>query len=386
MSQEARSDITVAERPVARSKEDKVASSGGSRELGPRRAQIDSLRAIAIGWVLFDHFALVAGTGPVGRLGVRTFLIISGYLITHILLSGRAAAEERRAISMGGVLRSFYARRALRILPVYLTTIGLTWLLFADQFDGSLLWHLSFQSSILFALRNDWGPPWQLGHLWTLSVQEQFYLLWPLVILFTRRRALPLAILAIAAIGPIFRCSIMALGLVDTAAAYTLLPASITAICAGAWAAMLERGGGAPRWLAHRRPYWLVAALGLFALVNLTPHPDWLYYLFFEYVWLIPLMSLLVSASLGIEGIVGRVLDQPWLQYLGRISLGIYLFQVLAYEVVMWILRHMFHMQITKGPLIFALATMLSIASATISWTVMEEPINKLKRFFPYRA
>lgn len=373
------SDVLTAE---SSSKRGQIVSNLSPGRLRTRRAQIDALRAIAVGWVLFDHFWLASGTGPVGRLSVRMFLLISGYLITHILLSSRDEVE-RKSASVTGILRSFYARRALRIVPAYFAVIGLTWLLHAKDFAGSLPWHLLFQSSVLFALTNQWGPPGQLAHLWTLSVQEQFYLLWPLVMLFTPRRGVTASILAISAVGPVFRCSLVGLGLDDTVGAYTLLPASITAICAGAGAALLERHGRAPAWLATPRPRWLLAALALFAAVNLAPTPDWTTYLIFDYLWLIPLSALLLSVSIGIEGPLGRLLDQPWLQYIGRISLGVYLYQWLASEAAEWILGKA-HIGADNGPMLFAATIVLSVAFAFISWNLMEKPINAFKRLFPY--
>ena len=302
-----------------------------------RRGQIDALRILAVVWVLFDHFYLTAGSGPMGRMSVRLFLLISGYLITHILLRSRDAMERERT-PLRKVLTNFYVRRALRIAPAYYLLIFLTWQWGAEDFQGTLPWFLSFQSSVLFAKTQSWGPPYQLAHLWTLSVQEQFYLLWPAIVLLVRRGALGLWIAGIAATGPIFRVGMVMLGLDDTAGAYTLLPSSATALCIGAAAAMLERKRAVPGWFAGSRPWWLIGAAIAFAVATLAGWPDRLHYLILEFLWLIPLAALLLSAAKGIEGPIGRVLDQKWLQYLGRISLGVYLYQNLAFAAAKWLL------------------------------------------------
>ena len=348
----------------------------------PRRGQIDSLRILAVVWVLFDHFWLAAGSGPMGRLSVRLFLLISGYLITHILLRARDAMDREQA-PLRRVLLNFYARRALRIAPAYYLLLLLTWQLGAEDFQGALPWHLSFQSSLLFAKTQSWGPPYQLAHLWTLSVQEQFYLLWPTIVLLVRRGALGMWIAAIAATGPIFRLGMVMLGLDDTAGAYTLLPSSATALCIGAAAAMLERNRSVPAWFANARPIWLLGAGAAFAAVSLAGLPGRLHYLVLEFVWLAPLAALLLSAAGGIGGPVGRILDQRWLQYLGRISLGVYLYQNLAFAAAKWAVGGL-GLPISNGPAVFLATTVFAIGFALISWKLLEQPINGWKRLFPY--
>ncbi len=348
----------------------------------PRRGQIDALRIVAVIWVLFDHFWLAAGSGPMGRLSVRLFLLISGYLITHILLRARDAME-REQTPLRRVLTNFYVRRVLRIAPAYYLLIFLTWQWGGEDFRHSLPWHLSFQSSLLYAKTQSWGPPYQLAHLWTLSVQEQFYLLWPAIVLLVRRGALGLWVAAIAATGPIFHVVMVMLGLDHTAGAYTLLPSSATALCVGAAAAMLERRRAVPAWFAGARPYWLIGAAVAFAAVALADLSHRLHYLFLEFVWLPPLAALLLSAAKGIEGPLGRVLDQKWLQYLGRISLGVYLYQNLAFAAGKWLLVEA-GLPTANGPAVFLATAAFSILFALVSWKLLEQPVNGWKRLFPY--
>jgi len=347
-----------------------------------RRGQIDSLRILAVVWVLFDHFCLTAGSGPMGRLSVRLFLLISGYLITHILLRSRDAVEHEQA-PLRRVLANFYVRRALRIAPAYYLLIFLTWQWGGEDFQHSMPWHLTFQSSLLYAKTQSWGPPYQLAHLWTLSVQEQFYLLWPAIVLLVRRGALGMWVAALAATGPIYHVIMVMLGLDHMAGAYTLLPSSATALCVGAGAAMLERRAGVPLWFANGRPYWLVGAAAAFAAVILAGLSHRLHYLVLEFVWLVPLAGLLLSASKGIEGPVGRVLDQRWLQYLGRISLGVYLYQNLAYAAAKWLLDQA-GVTTANGPAVFLATTAFSLVFALASWKLLEQPVNGFKRLFPY--
>ena len=348
-----------------------------------RRGQIDALRVLAVGFVLFDHYAMPEGSGPVGRLSVRLFLIISGYLITEILLRVRHEAEKAGS-GLGQPLIAFYLRRLLRIAPAYMLVVGLTYALRPADFQGNaLLWHASFQSSIIFALHDSWDLPWRLSHLWTLSVQEQFYLLWPLVVLFVPRRRLLALTLSLMLIDPVFRLTMAALGQQATVAAFTLLPASVSAIGVGAIAALLEQRSAVPKaFAAPDPPKWLAVGLCAFILACLIPHDFRWDYLALEYVWLAPLTGLLLSASQGMRGPLGRLLDQAWLQYLGRISLGIYLYQWLAYDAVAAFFS-------AGDPLIgrslvrFVLVTPVCIAFAALSWTLLEQPVSRLRRLVP---
>jgi peptidoglycan/LPS O-acetylase OafA/YrhL len=112
-----------------------------------------------------------------GDLGVRTFFVISGLLITWLMLREQSQTGQVN-------LRNFYARRALRILPVYaaflLVVAALQWLTPFHQSTGQWVANLTFTTGLL-----SWGGvgSWTTGHLWSLAVEEQFYVIWP--VLFT---------------------------------------------------------------------------------------------------------------------------------------------------------------------------------------------------------
>jgi peptidoglycan/LPS O-acetylase OafA/YrhL len=158
-----------------------------------RIASLDGLRAVAILLVIKSHLSgsfyivpfLGAGRFPVrftlGSLGVRIFFVISGLLITTLLLR---EIEETGRIS----LKQFYVRRALRILPAsyaYLLCLAI-----AVAIGIVMIPRVSFLAS-LFYVRNYLGNDWYTGHLWSLSVEEQFYLIWPAIMVFLgSRRAL----------------------------------------------------------------------------------------------------------------------------------------------------------------------------------------------------
>ena len=142
----------------------------------PRESQLDGLRLLAF-LAVFAHHADEARC-PWGGLGVEFFFALSGFLITRILVG----SESGR---IGVDLRRYYIRRTLRIFPLYYLTIALAW--YANPRIKDLGYLLTFTLNIKRALEP--GLDRTLGHFWTLCVEEQFYLLYPLVLLATPRRA-----------------------------------------------------------------------------------------------------------------------------------------------------------------------------------------------------
>jgi len=155
------------------------------------RSDVQGLRAVAVLLVVLAHLGVDVVSG--GYLGVDVFFVISGFLITGLLLRAR---ERPDAPGLGGALVDFYARRARRILPaatvVLVATCGISALLLPVVRVGEILtdawWSALFAANIRFALvETDYfaegRPVSPLQHYWSLSVEEQFYLVWPVLLL-----------------------------------------------------------------------------------------------------------------------------------------------------------------------------------------------------------
>ena len=194
--------------------------------------QLDGLRAFAVGAVLFHHFFQPARIGGVdlALLGVWLFFVLSGFLITGILLRSRDQVDYSGSPS-GFVLRQFYVRRFLRIFPLYYSVLFMAATIDLGDVRDTILWHLTYLSNYLFAARQYWGP--MTAHFWSLSVEEQFYILWPALILFAPRRLLLKLIISAIAIGPIFRVAAHFFDF-NWIARLTVLPASFDALGLGA--------------------------------------------------------------------------------------------------------------------------------------------------------
>jgi peptidoglycan/LPS O-acetylase OafA/YrhL len=152
--------------------------------------QLDLLRAIAVTLVIISHWLpgshVLNRYTPNGMLGVVIFFVLSGYLITRILLSLRVKSRQGLLLK-GKAVRNFYVRRALRIVPLYFAVLGIVTALDVGSFRENWAWHWTYLSNIYFYFH-----PGDISgyHIWTLSVEEQFYLVWPLIILFMPRRYL----------------------------------------------------------------------------------------------------------------------------------------------------------------------------------------------------
>jgi peptidoglycan/LPS O-acetylase OafA/YrhL len=173
-----------------------------------RIPSLDGLRAISISLVVAGHWAelrLRPSTGAdiagaFANLGVRIFFIISGYLITTLLLKEHAQTSTIQ-------LRDFYIRRAYRILPAAVAFMLPVFVIFWHD----LRWY-HIAAAALYLANFDFGHPWFLGHLWSLSVEEQFYFLWPGVLKkWYRHRVAILG--AVIAFSPLYRTACHFFGL-----------------------------------------------------------------------------------------------------------------------------------------------------------------------------
>src|SRR5687768_2757386 len=168
--------------------------------------ELDGLRAFAVLAVAWSHWAprdLQFGL-PWGT-GVQLFFVISGFLITGILLDNKptnaSPAASRR------VWRNFYLRRALRIFPLFYLVLVVSWLFSVDPIESTWQWHAFYLSNVYYFLGNS---PDAFLHFWSLAVEEQFYLVWPFLVLLLAAPRLQTALIVVIVAAPIFKTVVMA--------------------------------------------------------------------------------------------------------------------------------------------------------------------------------
>jgi peptidoglycan/LPS O-acetylase OafA/YrhL len=354
--------------------------------------QLDGLRAFAVAAVLIRHFFHPERVGGIdfALLAVWLFFVLSGFLITGILLRSRDQADD------GGdqrrfALRQFYIRRFLRIFPLYYLVLSIAAILDLSDVRDTILWHLAYASNYLFAAQGQYGSV--TGHLWSLSVEEQFYVLWPALILFVPRRYLSQVIIAAIAIGPMFRLVGHFLDF-NWVTRYAALPACLDPLGIGALLAyFLHHGDERPTLIKYFRKYvfWLgLPGVILVLLLRGLEHYDLVpaamkhfWFVLEPAAWPLVLVWLVDRASSGFSGMAGQILGSKPLIYIGKISYGIYIYHLFIYFLMpLLLLQINFDFSVLPRALQFSLLVGTTVGIAALSWHCFENPINSLKNRF----
>jgi peptidoglycan/LPS O-acetylase OafA/YrhL len=282
-----------------------------------RIPSFDGLRAVSISFVVVGHWAELKYhsdvAGAFANLGVRIFFVISGYLITMLLL------KERAQTSTIG-LREFYVRRAYRILPAAFVFMLVVFTIYWRE----LRWY-HMAAAALYVANFDFAHPWFLGHLWSLSVEEQFYFLWPSVLKKWYRHRIAILV-GVVACGPLYRVACHFLGL--RGRADETFPAVADVLAVGCLLAIAERR--IPKVKTKIKAKWAMLMLLPVVLV-----PVYAGILRFHLTALL-LFVLWPIMHLSIAGLLLHVTQRPywWLNarpivWLGKISYSLYLWQQL---------------------------------------------------------
>lgn len=313
-----------------------------------------------------------------GNIGVQLFFVLSGFLIAGILLNSRdrfLAGE----LSLGGILGSFHLSRIARIWPIAFLTLGLVFVA-GDRFErrDDLIWHALFASNVLFFQRGEFGST--LAHFWSLAVEQQFYVVWPLLVLIIPGHRLEPVILALIALAPIARLALHAAGFTRFAE-YNVLPfANFDSLGLGALVALWSRLAPCEAESRWRALAWaaLAAVAGLFVMHGyggLPANPGQTLYAV-AFAWLIGTMRC------GLAGPAGDLLGWRPLAWLGVISYGVYVYHMFAPRIVGWALRvAKAPAELQSGLPFFAASAALTLAAAALSWRFVEQPIlNQCRR------
>jgi peptidoglycan/LPS O-acetylase OafA/YrhL len=344
-------------------------------------AQLDAVRAFAVAAVIVHHY-IPQGWPYAAGAGVRLFFTLSGFLITGILLRSRDDAAERGS-SRVGALGRFYARRCLRIFPLYYAVVIIAFVINLEPTRRLIGWLLTYTLNIYMA-SNGWFEI-HFAHFWSLSVEEQFYISWPWIVLLIPRRWLLPAMLALVLTGPLYRWSYILSGYKNMTglATYISTPSNLDTLGLGALLAMfVHRGLDTP---AVRRGFYCIVlplAICATAAVARLGSPD-LYLVLHNPLQAIVFCCVILAASKGIGGPLGRILESKPLVYLGRISYGLYVYHPLMPVLGGFILFHLAGLTIPeKSWQMSILALALTFSIASLSWHWFEKPINDLKRYF----
>jgi peptidoglycan/LPS O-acetylase OafA/YrhL len=355
---------------------------------------LDGLRFIAVFSVLLYHYSEWIKDQLIPSIGtfIAFFFVLSSYLITTILLTKKDQDDNRVRVAC-----NFLVRRTLRIFPAYYFYLLILLLLpFAghDVREHPFL-YFSYLSNFHTYFIQSWDP--LTSHLWTLAVEEQFYVVWLVVILAVPNRYLVKVFYAIIASGVIFRLAYYYLhpqSATELIPMVILTPSCIDSFACGALLAWLHRRNKSCTPVLKKvffatLPVWIL-------LIRLH---IWLFLAGFDRLFAqIGSMLLIEGASRGYTNMFGNFLQNKVVTYLGKISYGIYLYHLLLpfafwklyNSFTFWLLhtRHVDWMGLTiflvHPVTAFFLYSLMTIGFASLSWYLLERPISRLKRFFNY--
>ena len=386
---------------------------------------LDGLRGIAILLVLVFHYRLfyAMGVTPIGQFellglqladlawaGVDLFFVLSGFLITGILLDAKNGPNY---------YRNFIGRRVLRIFPLYYGFLALYLFVFPLVIDFSKVtgsafveikanqpWFFAYASNYLVAGRKAWIG--ELSHFWSLAIEEQFYLVWPLVTALCSAHSLRRVAGVIVAVCIAIRAYAVFVAGADPLSIYVSTHTRIDTLAIGAWLAAFIRTDGAQVSLTSMKRIaatvfaatslalaGLLVASGHFsgtpqAFVTVVPSHSspWMQVVGFTLLGVM-FASVVVGALNAREGSWAfRLLTASVLRAFGRISYGVYVFHFLVFGMVENSPLGTRAMQAwtNSRPLgtlmAFSIELIATVALASLSWVVLEKPVLRWKRFF----
>jgi len=341
--------------------------------------RLDGIRAIAVILVIFSHWLPAnhfLNTLPNGVLGVHIFFVLSGFLISEILLN-----QRNNPLGNLKVLKQFYIRRTLRIFPIYYLTL-LALFVFPRTpafFKEDIIWFATYTGNIYFYLSGKFGFA---AHLWTLACEEQFYLIWPFLLLFVSRNLLPYILIAVIVFGNL-SVSIWP----AEESRYILTMHCLETFGLGAMLAYIKKYNSTLLDLIKSPVY--IAGITSFAVIFISSVMQYsLNTHLFRFMISLIGIGLVYYGIKSNGGLIDKLFSNSLMIYIGKVSYGMYLYHAFFPWLHQKITFRFFPSLrvIQEYQLIsFVLNFILLLLVCHLSWKLIENPINGLKRKFEYQ-
>jgi peptidoglycan/LPS O-acetylase OafA/YrhL len=372
-----------------------------------RVPELDGLRGLAIFLVVLFHYVSQEGEAAstasrflqrfaiLGWSGVDLFFVLSGFLIGGILIDARASSSY---------YRTFYARRFFRIIPLYY--LWITGYIVLVSLAGAKIQAISNSGATLplgfriyfyyLFLQNFWSGSFAglagawFSHLWSLAVEEQFYLIAPLIVRFVSPRRLPYVLGAVIALAPAFRAILRLMAGAPPSLVTFLMPSRADALAIGMCLAAFWRTDLVRTWLKGSivKIYaaWGFFSLGVLSLWIWAPHSGnlWMQVPGFTCLALFYACLLLISL-LHSTGPVATLMRMAWLKELGKVSYCIYIIHLVVNVGCHSVLLHKSpQISTPKGAAVTILAAAITYLVAKTSWLIIENPLLHRGHAFKY--
>lgn len=349
--------------------------------------QLDGLRFYAVLMVMIAHWLQWKWEGDIllklpFSHGVILFFVLSGFLITRILLHQTDKYNQAK-VKKTRLLRQFYIRRFLRIFPIYYLLILFLAFINFEKTRELLPWLLSYSSNIYQSITNSYVG--YFNHFWSLAVEEQFYLFWPFVILFItpKKRLLPIVL---TILGSLLLKSFIHYNYSHWMATAYFTTNCMHALGLGALLAYIQLYK--PNWLSSiSSHYWLYGSIlfyGIFLALRLHVKLGGIEIILDDFLFAIVAMFIINRASTsGFKGFGRWLLTNKIANYCGKISYGLYVYHLFM-QPLYYYLAPKISLTLTGNYELFLAFFILTFIVSFLSYKIIEQPINNLKKRFPY--
>jgi peptidoglycan/LPS O-acetylase OafA/YrhL len=352
--------------------------------------------------VLLDHWSNYRLGFPASNLGVSLFFVLSGYLITGILLKSKEK-DNRNGIGHTKSLKLFYIRRTLRIFPLYYLLLAVLYFINEPGVRDHIFWLASYMTNNYIGYYQHWMG--SFDHLWSLAVEEQFYLFFPFVIFFINVKRLPYILVALIALSVLLRAYFFMNG-TSWVTPYVLMPTCLDALAMGGLLAYLKDYNSMGLLNIGQLKFGFFISLLVYVIVVfMVKNPDESHNFysvvllrFFESCLSVLLIAIFVNPS-NTSGLFDQmkksIFENDVVVFIGKISYGIYIYHHFIYNVYytsptnplskIFNKLNLLHEGLGENVWIrISIVFPLVILISAISWFLFEKPINQLKEKFKY--
>lgn len=353
-------------------------------------SQLDGIRAFAIisvmigHWMSWDTENAILKSAPWGH-GVILFFVLSGYLISNILFELKEKIDAQ-LITPAQALKTFYIRRFLRIFPVYYLLI---FYLYSINFANTrevFPWLVTYSTNLLQCKTGSYIG--DFNHFWSLAVEEQFYLIWPFLILFVDRKKVMKIIMALMLISFLSRLSCFFIAKDNWMLGAYFTPNLFLPLALGALLSYAKRYR---EKLASffQNPLWLYVSAGVYVacyyFLHYRFHIAAFGILLDEYLYAFACVFIIARASANQFRFIGKgILEHEVVVYTGKISYGLYIYHLFVINFFWNYLAPEFKFGVQDKHAMWFAYFILAYVLAILSYYVIEKPMNSLKNRFNY--